>query len=152
MSDEKKAGPALDPEAAMVVRRVREGFVRAADTEAILNVSAAQKDDVSLEKNKAELDVLVDDLAQHMTIPVEPVPSPQPLLGVPKTFFKRLVLRLLRPVLNMAMTEQVLWNENAYEAMKRLHQTNERLRQEIDVLNKKVDALRLQKENEKPRA
>ena len=134
-----------------LVRKIRDGLVDVpADEKPIASVLPARKKTFSIENNKAELDALVHDLQYFMIIPVEPVPSPQPLLGGIKTTIKRMILRALRPFLLMVLTEQVEWNENAFESIKRMHESLEYLRQEVEFINKKIDAYRLNKENERP--
>ncbi len=139
-----------DLQAASLIREFRENLVRTPEHEKpIASVLAGKKEIFSIEVNKAELDALLCDLRHTMTIPVEPVPSPQPLLGVLKTALKRMVLRALRPFLAMSMTEQTEWNENAYESIKRLHESLEHLRQEVEFLNRKLDAYRLKKDDDR---
>ncbi len=147
----KTAGSEKDGEVAGLIREAREKLVHVPVHEKpIASVLTGKKEIFSIEINKAELDSLVHDLRETMTIPVEPVPAPQPLLGPLKTALKKMVLRVLRPFLIMTMTEQVEWNESAYETLKRMHESLEYLRQEVEFLNRKLDAYRLKKEDEQP--
>ena len=139
-----------DREVANLLQQIREDLAPASMHEKpIASVLPGKKEIFSIEINKAELDALLHDLRLTMTIPFEPVPSPQPLLGGLKTAIKKMILRVLRPLLLMLMTEQTDWNENSYETLKRMHESLEYLRQEVEFLNKKIDAYRLKNDDER---
>jgi hypothetical protein len=134
--------------AAILIKKLREDLNGAGRELGELINSA---EDFSLVKSKTQMELGLEEvISRSMTMPHDPVPSQRFLLGPLVTFLKKIILRLGRPFFSMTLSEQIEFNENVGAQLKLVHESLNRLTQEIDSLRREFEAHRLKAISKNP--